>query len=525
MRLQGRSTTSPATPVHQVFESHAGNRPERPALVCGEVSYTYGELNERANRLAHFLLARGVGPGSVVGVCLDRSAELVVTLLASLKVGAGYAPLDPSYPAERLRLMTEQLAHADLIAVSPATTSLVEHCADKRVDIAALDLDGFPATAPEVDVDVDAVCYVVFTSGSTGAPKATAVRHRGWYNLLEWLTGEFGLDADSSNLMISSFGFDISQRSLMAPLFSGATLHLLPSRSFDVLMASRIIREQKIRTLHCAPSALYLLLQRDEESGGEILDSLQHAFVGGEPFTVSRMESWAKNYSSSGKIVNVYGVAECTDVSSFHVLTDYPDYAVRGVPIGRPVNNTDLYILDEELRSVTTGDTGEICIAGAGIGAGYLNAPALNAERFITARLDGREAALYRTGDMGYVRDDGELMCVGRVDAQVKIRGMRIDLGEVENAVRSCRGVQDAVALVAGGEPGGEEAHLVAFVLPEPEPGAGGRPAELDSRALRSELLAAHPRHLVPKVFVAVPAFPLSPNGKVDRRALARRAG
>ncbi|MDN3295050.1 amino acid adenylation domain-containing protein [Streptomyces ficellus] len=524
MRLHGRRTDPPGAPVHRVFETHAKAHPGRPALTCGPVSYTYGELNERANRLAHWLLARGVGPGSVVGICLDRSPELVVTLLGALKAGAAYAPLDPSYPAERLRLMTEQLAHADLIAVSPATSALVEHCADKAVEVAGLDLDAFPATEPEVAVDGESLCYVVFTSGSTGAPKATAVRHKGWYNLLEWVTGEFGLGADSSNLMISSFGFDISQRSLMAPLFSGATLHLLPSRSFDVLMASRLIRELKVRTLHCAPSALYLLIQRDEESGGEILASLQYAFVGGEPLSVSRLESWAKNNAGSGRIVNVYGVAECTDVSSFHALTDYADYAAHGVPIGRPVNNTDLYILDEDLRSVAPGQTGEICVAGLGVGAGYLNAPALNEERFVTAPLDGgRDVAVYRTGDMGYVRDDGELMCVGRVDTQVKIRGMRIDLGEVENAVRSCQGVRDAVVLVAGGEPNGGEAHLAAFVIPEPA--TDGRAAELDSRALRSELLAAHPRHLVPKTFVAVPGFPLSPNGKVDRRALAHQAG
>ncbi|WP_280726656.1 amino acid adenylation domain-containing protein [Kitasatospora sp. MAA4] len=487
-----------------MFEEQAGRNPAAPALTCGRTSLTYGELNAAANRFAHLLASEGVGAGALVGVCLDRSPELLVSILGILKSGAAYVPLDPTYPAARLHGSVAQLPMLKLVVASPRTRGLVEQDGVDVLDteeIAARSA-GRPSADPDTAIDPLSPCYVVFTSGSTGTPKAAAVTHEGWFNLLSWLAEEFALDYRSSNLVISSFGFDITQRSLLIPLFTGATLHLLPSRRFDAMLAHRLLGELSIRTVHCAPSTLYLLLERDTAA----LGSLETVFVGGEPLVVGRVAQWATSVADHCRIVNLYGVAECSDVSTAHVLRDYPRYAAQGVPAGTAIHNTEIHLLSPDLAPLAPGETGEICIAGRGLGAGYLNADRLNQERYPV--VDG--VLLYRTGDLGRI-EAGELLFVGRADSQVKVRGMRIDLGDVESAVRALDGVTDA-AVVTGPKDG-----LVAYIVPR----AGAEP---DERALWARLSAVLPAQMVPQRFVPVPAFPLSPNGKVDRAALTRAA-
>ncbi|GAA1928178.1 amino acid adenylation domain-containing protein [Streptantibioticus ferralitis] len=501
--------------AHRVFESHAARHPERLALTCGEERLTYGQLNARANQVAHYLASIGVARGSVVGVCIDRSSELVATILGVLKAGAAYVPLDPSYPHERLRLMISQLPRMNVVAVGADTLPLVAGAPGKVVDMGdpALGLGAFPATAPSVEIDSSDLCYVVFTSGSTGTPKATAVRHEGWYNLLNWLTLEYSLDHESGNLLVSSFGFDISQRSLMTPLFTGAPLHLLPSRSFDVSLAYRLIGELGVRTLHCAPSTLYLLVEREMDRGTEVLTGLRYVFIGGEPMSAARVAEWATREGNQCLLLHQYGVAECTDVASSHRMVDYESYAEGPMPAGSPVYNTEIHILDGDLQKVPDGEVGEICISGISVGAGYLNAGPEAQARFVTVQRDGGDVRLYRTGDQGYTTESGELVVVGRLDHQVKIRGMRIDLGDVEHAVRRHQDVRDAVVVPVGS--GREDTRLVALVIPARD--------RFDERALRRDLLDTVPRNMVPQQFVALEAFPLNPNGKVDRKALAGR--
>ncbi|MEU0333642.1 amino acid adenylation domain-containing protein [Streptomyces sp. NPDC006193] len=515
MVLTGTKVPLPAERLaHRVFESHAAGHPERLALTCGAERLTYGELNGRANRVAHYLASIGITRGSVVGVCVDRSGDLVATVLGVLKAGAAYVPLDPSYPPERLRLMVSQLPQMDVVVAGGDTLALVAGAAGTVVDIGdpALGLADLPATDPDVRIDPEDLCYVVFTSGSTGTPKATAVRHEGWYNLLNWLTLEYGLDHESGNLLVSSFGFDISQRSLMTPLFTGAPLHLLPSRSFDVSLAYRLIGELGVRTLHCAPSTLYLLVERETAQGTEVLTGLRYVFIGGEPMSATRVARWATREGNRCLLLHQYGVAECTDVASSHRMVDYGSYAEGPMPAGPPVYNTEIHILDEDLREVPDGEVGEICVSGISVGAGYLNAGPEAAARFVTVRRDGADVRLYRTGDQGYTTPSGELVVVGRLDHQVKIRGMRIDLGDVEHAVRRHQDVRDVVVVPAGS---GQDTRLVALVIP-----SGDR---FDERALRRDLLGTLPRNMVPQQFTALDSFPLNPNGKVDRKALASR--
>ncbi|GAU68751.1 linear gramicidin synthetase LgrA [Streptomyces sp. NBRC 110611] len=520
MSLKGRLLALPEVLlVHRAFEAHARQHPDRTALTCGAEELTFAELNARANRFAHHLIALGAGRGSVIGVCLDRTPELLVAILGTLKAGAAYVPLDPTYPAERLRLMVSQLDEIKLSVVSAETRDLIAGAPGELVLLDELEpsgrLDAHPATDPIVDLSPDDLCYVVFTSGSTGTPKATAVRHEGWYNLLEWLRVEYGLDSSASGLTVSSFGFDISQRGLLAPLFCGAALHLLPSRVFDPGMAYRLIETHGVRQLHCAPSTLYVLIDHERALGTDALTRVGHVFIGGEPLTVSRIEDWATQEGNTCVLLHQYGVAECTDVATSHVLTDYARYRGAATPVGEPVYNTEIHLLDDELGEVPDGETGEICISGLSVSAGYLNASPADTRRFTELPGEDGPVRLYRTGDRGYLTPDGELVVVGRVDAQVKIRGMRMDLGDVEHGVRSHPLVDDAVVLALPDASG--ELRLVGFVLSSAD--------APDTRALYRDLLNTLPRNMVPQEFTVLDTFPLSPNGKTDRRALAALAG
>jgi len=299
----------------------------------------------------------------------------------------------------------------------------------------------------------------------------------------------------------------------MLPLFNGACLHLLPGRYPDARLAYRLIAEMGVATVHCAPSMVYLLAERESERAGT-LSGLTYLFIGGEPLSVGRIADWATRPDNGCKLANVYGVAECTDISSAHTLSDYPAYLSGPLPAGRAIHNTRILILElGEETEVPDGQTGEICVTGTGVGPGYLNAGPADARRFTTIGQNGAAERMYRTGDLGYVRDDGELILVGRVDAQVKVRGTRIDLGDVEAAIRRHPLVRDVAVLAlpdAAGETG-----LVAALLPSGGP--------VNPRDLRRDLLNALPKNMIPRQFFEVSDFPLNPNGKLDRLALARR--
>jgi len=506
--------------VHRKFEWNAARRPEQTAVVFGEVAWTYDELNKQANKFAHFLLSCGVSQRSIVGVCLYPSTDLVVSILAILKIGAAYSPLDPAYPCERLRLMLSQLDDLRVVVASSRTRALLPERCVRIVDIDAMSaaVDRASAINPAPDIWPGHLCYVVFTSGTTGIPKAVAIRHSGWWNLLTWLEHEYQLNPHSSNLLVSAFGFDISQRSLMTPLFTGSTVHLLPSSAFDVMMAKEIIAKYGIRTLHCAPSTLYLLLESD--TGDEAaLDSLDYVFIGGEALAARRVVDWASKPGRKCKLLHQYGVAECTDIASSHLMRDFERYVETGVPIGAPVSNCVIHILNDELAPVGINEVGEICISGAGVGAGYLNNDALNRERFLALGPERGGIQIYRTGDLGRIQPNSDIICVGRMDNQVKIRGIRLDLGDVENALRSSRYIEDAVVLAVCGETDQATYDLVAFVVSSSR--FRDRHA-FDERELRSELASSIPRHMIPRQFVKVDTFPVTQNGKIDRKELKR---
>ncbi|ROP31313.1 amino acid adenylation domain-containing protein [Couchioplanes caeruleus] len=513
MILAGKRVPLPAAPVvHRRFEAHAEATPDAIAVHCGGRRLSYRELDARANQFAHFLARRGHGRGAKVGVCLDYSIDMVVAILGTLKAGAAYVPLDPAYPEARLRLLLGQIPDLAVIVAAPATAGLVESATAAVIDLAQLgaELAALPVTGPDVAVTGDDLCYAVFTSGSTGTPKLTAVRHRNWFNLLNWLALEYGLDRGSNNLVVSAFGFDLSQRSLMAPLFCGATQYLMASRNFDAAMAYRMLREHDIRVVHCASSTLYVLVDWETASGGDALSRLDYVLFGGEPLHVERVLDWARRPGNRCTLLHQYGVAECADVATSYDLAGYRSGEHDVAPVGRPAYNTDIHLLDEHLRGVGAAEHGEICIAGSSVGAGYLNGSGPESARFTTIEADGAPVRIYRTGDRGYIDEAGELIVLGRMDTQVKVRGMRIDPHDIERALGRLPGVRQAAVVVARTDSG--ESELTAFLVPIGE--------ELAENDVRARLLESLPRNMVPARFRTIARLPLSPHGKVDRAAL-----
>ncbi|MFD5824418.1 amino acid adenylation domain-containing protein [Lentzea sp. NPDC060358] len=501
----------PLPVVHRRFEEHVRATPDADAVVWSGRRVSYAELDARANRFAHLLIARGHGRGAKIGICLDYSIDMIVAILGTLKAGAAYVPLDPAYPPARLHLLLGQVPDLALIVASPATAALVESASVEVIDLDPLadHLATLPATVPDVHVTGDDLCYAVFTSGSTGTPKLAAVRHEGWFNLMNWLQLEYGLHHRSHNLVVSAFGFDLSQRALMTPLFCGATQHLMASRNFDAMLAHRMLTEHDIRVVHCASSTLYLLVDWEAARGGDALARLDFILFGGEALKSERLTHFARRPETTCTLLHQYGVAECTDVATSYDLARYRPGEHDVAPVGRPAYNTSIHLLDADLREVGAGEYGEICISGAGVGAGYLGIDGPENAKFTTIDSEGAPLRLYRTGDRGRIDDNGELVVAGRMDAQVKVRGMRIDPVDVERALGRLAGVREAAVVAVHND---DEVELTAFVVPSGE--------ELAEDDLRTRLLRTLPRNMLPSRFTTIPRIPLSPHGKVDRAAL-----
>ncbi len=502
--------------IHQLFEAQARRAPDAIALVYGDRRLTYRELDERANELARYLQGLGVGPDVLVGICMHRSLELIVGILGTLKAGGAYVPLDPTYPKKRLAAMFEDVEIPVLLTQERVLAGLPEH----RATVVCLDRDreaiaAAPAPAsPPPPVTVRNLCYVIFTSGSTGKPKAAAVYHGGWTNLMHWFVTEFGVNPADRTLVVSSFSFDITQRSIVMPLIAGAQLHLAASDFYNPQLVMQTIEQQGITLMNCSPSMFYLLIENPNETTYARLSSLRHLFLGGEAISATRLRDWAESGACRTEVVNVYGAAEATDVSTFYRLHDYARYAATSVPIGKPIFNSQVYILDDDLTPVGFGESGEICIAGDGVGAGYINDAALTAQKFVRNPFgDDPGALLYRTGDVARFLPDWDLEFVGRVDHQVKLRGYRIDLGDIESALRQSPVIREAVVLPRQDAAGDQR--LVAYVSLKEEK----TPQELNVH-LRSFLKDRLPKYMLPNDYVTLEAMPLSPNGKIDRNAL-----
>jgi amino acid adenylation domain-containing protein len=499
--------------LHQLFEAQVERSPQAIALTSGETQMTYRELNQQANQLAHYLQKLGVGPGTLVGLCLERSLAAVVGMLAILKAGGAYVPLDPGYPAERLAFMlqaaqipvlvTQQRWLQQFQATSPQTI-----CLDTDWTVIAQQ----PTENPTCAVNAEDLVYLIYTSGSTGQPKGAGVYHRGFVNLLHWFVGEFGLTSQDRGLLITSVSFDLTQKNIFAPLIIGATLHLMPSEYYDVQVIAQTIREKNITLLNCTPSAFYPFVEDLDTSSFEQLQSLRYLFLGGEAISLRRLQNWRESVHFHAEIVNTYGPTECSDVVAFYRLNQREAFVESSVPLGKPIANTQLFILDEHLHLLPVGAIGELYIAGSGLGAGYINDPALSATRFPSHPFSARPGErLYKTGDLARYLSDGNIEFLGRQDYQIKLRGFRIEPGEIEARLESHPAVRQSVVIVHEDSRG--QKRLVAYFVPAQEQ----CPSVED---LRAHLQRCLPAYMIPTTFIMLAALPLTLSGKVNYQAL-----
>ncbi|MCB0192755.1 MAG: amino acid adenylation domain-containing protein [Anaerolineae bacterium] len=503
-------TAAPRQPtqcLHHLFEAQVKRTPAAVAVTTGSQQLTYQDLNQRANQLAHYLKKQGVGAETLVGICMERSLEMVVGLMGILKAGGGYVPLDPTYPKERLAFIAEDAQVSILLSQSKLLGSLPP----TKAQIIDLEADWGhilqeSAQNPNNAVKGDNVVYVMYTSGSTGKPKGVVVLHRGVCNYLLWRKSYFPLDATDRVLQKTSFSFVDSVWELYEPLMVGAQLIMAePDRHYDPSYLVKFIIEQKITAADFIPSLLQLFL---EEPNVAQCTSLRRVTTGSETVTVDLQSQFYAKLKAN--LYNLYGPTEASIASTCWPCQAGDDK--RSVPIGRPIANTQIYLLDKYLQPVPLGIPGEVHIGGIGLARGYLNRPEMTAEKFISNPFsDDPEARLYKTGDLARYLVDGDLEFLGRIDHQVKIRGYRIELGEIEAFLRQHGAVQKAVALVREDRPG--DKRLVAYVVPEAK-------QAVEVSQLRHYLQQKLPDYMVPSAFVSLDALPLTPNGKVDRRAL-----
>ncbi|MEP6148413.1 MAG: amino acid adenylation domain-containing protein, partial [Nisaea sp.] len=420
----GPKTDLASTTLVHAIEERAARHPNAPALVDRKESLDYGEVNESANQLAHYLDRHGIGRGDIVALCLEPGPEAVVALLGIVKAGAAYLPLDPAYPAERLAAMLSGskarlvLSKGDLVDQLPSGTEIC------RLDAIAATLAEESVVNPATRPAPDDLLYVIFTSGSTGAPKGAGVYHKGFANLLQWYCAALDLGPHDRGLLVSALGFDLTQKNLFAPLISGAALHFPePGLGFDPTALRRTIAEDAITWINCTPSAFYPLLAEDDYTP---LSSLRHIILGGEPIQTDRLRDWLAAPTCKATVLNSYGPTECTDVAVAGAFDPASDAA--GVPLGRPIDNVRVHVLDPDGAPVPVGHPGELFIGGVGIGAGYVGQPDLTAAKFVDLKIDGRTRRYYATGDLACWRADGTLDYLGRRDQQIKLRGFRIEL-------------------------------------------------------------------------------------------------
>ncbi|QLE43120.1 amino acid adenylation domain-containing protein [Nostoc sp. C052] len=495
--------------IHQMFEMQVERSPQAIAVVCENTQLTYRQLNQQANQLAHHLRALGVGPEVLVGICVERSLEMIVGLLGIIKAGGVYVPLDPAYPSERLAFILEDTQTPVLLTQEKFLNNLPPH----QAQVVCLDSNwqGNIQNSQENPVNettADNLIYVIYTSGSTGQPKGVMISHRGICNQLHWKQTTFGLTQADKVLLTISFSFDPSVWQIFWPLCFGGQLFMArPGGHQDTAYLVKVISEQQITVLALVPSILRVLL---EEKGIENCRFLRHIVCGGEALPGELLERFFAQLNLDNVLHNCYGPTEASIDTTFWTCQRGTNYAIA--PIGRPITNAEIHILDENLQPVAVGESGELHIGGIGLARGYLNRPELTIDKFILDPFSSEPGArLYKTGDLARYLSDGNIEFLGRIDHQVKIRGFRIELGEIETILGQHPALTQTL-VIAREEVNGDK-QLVAYIVASPEQ----IPSQLE---LRRFLQGQLPEYMVPSFFVFLDTLPLNPNGKIDRRAL-----
>jgi amino acid adenylation domain-containing protein len=494
-----------------LFEDWASRSPESIAIVSGDRTLSYGALNARANRMAHALIAAGVKPDDRVALCMERSPEMVVAMLAILKAGGGYVPIDPGYPDERLAYLLGDCAPAAILCapdLRDAPWLSVMACPILDIDTAAADQrEENPAVA---GMTSRRLAYVIYTSGSTGMPKGVEVEH---HSIMRLVMGTDYAPIGESDCLAhcSNPAFDASTWEIWGALLHGARLAVVPQHVvLDPSAFNRALIDDGVTAIFMTVG----LFNEYQDALAPAFSGLRHLLVGGDALNPRKIERALKNPQRPQRLVNCYGPTETTTFAVTHEVV-VVDAAEGSIPLGRPIANTQVYVLDANREPVPVGVTGELYIGGDGVARGYLNRPALTAERFLEDPFSEESGArMYRTGDLGRWRSDGTIEFLGRNDFQVKIRGFRVELGEIEAQLCACDGVREAMVLAREDAPG--EKRLVAYYVSEDA---------LDVAVLRERLSRRMPDYMLPTAFVRMLSWPLTANGKLDRRALPAPEG
>jgi len=507
------NNTKTAAPQYQCiyhwFESQCDRTPNNVAVVYENQQLTYFELNTRANQLAHYLQKMGVGPEVIVGICTERSLEMLVGVLGILKAGGAYLPLDPNHPQERLAFILSEtsapilLTQQRLLSILPKSSADL-FCLDSDWEKIAQENTHNPTT----NTTSDNLAYIIYTSGSTGKPKGTLITHQGLVNYLTWCTQAYTVEQGEGAVVHSSLAFDLTITGLFSPLLVGRRVELLPEDQSIESLSNALQKGSNYSLIKITPAQLQLL--SNQLSPSEVTGRTRAFIIGGENLLAQTVSFWQK-FAPDTMLVNEYGPTETVVGCCIYQLP--PDEILSGsVPIGHAIANTELYVLNQYYQPVPIGVSGELYIGGAGVARGYLNRPELTAEKFIPNPFSNEPGTrLYKTGDLVRFRSDGNLEFLGRIDNQVKVRGFRIELGEIEGLLIQHPGVRETVVIVREDTP--DDQRLVAYLVPNPD-------TTLVPSNLRSYLKEHLPEYMLPSAFVLIDALPLTTNGKVDRQAL-----
>ncbi len=535
--------------IHQLFAAQVERSPDAVAVVYQDQSLTYGELNNRANQLAHYLQSLGVQPEVLVGICVDRSLDMVIGLLGILKAGGAYVPLDPVYPVERLEyMMTDAqisilLTQQNLVAKLPAHQAQVI-CLDTEAEALAK----YSPANPVTSLESNNLAYVIYTSGSTGKPKGVMIQHRSVVNYIQAALEGYQLCSQDKVLQFAAYSFDAAVDEIFSTLSCGATLVLRTDEMLSSIATFlQTCQAWQITVLGLPTAYWHQLISALAREKLTLPPTVRLVIIGGERAIPAQVKLWQETVGSYPVVINGYGPTEATIAVTLHdISVPNPAYADREVPIGRPIQNCRVYILDQHLQPVPVGIAGELHIGGEVLARGYLNRPELTAEKFISTSAALSDSAddlqggrLYKTGDLVRYLPDGNIEYLGRIDNQVKLRGFRIELGEIEAVLASHSRVQEAVVIVREDVPGDQR--LVAYLVIHPVSNSLGnsisnplgnssdsidnsinkQTSELVSNSeLRSYLREKLPDYMIPAAFVTLAALPLNPNGKIDRKAL-----
>lgn len=502
-----------------LFDAQVIKSPNVTALICGEQTLTYQQLNQRVNRLAGYLTSLGVRPDAPVGVCLARSLDMMVAILGVIKAGGAYLPLDPAYPVDRLSFILED-AQAGIVVTQTTFGNLFQESESKPVflDACEQDLNQFSPERPKSTITAENLAYVIYTSGSTGKPKGVMITHANLVNFVE--VSRSGLDVHPEDIYLQSatIAYALSVRQLMVPLSVGATIVIASSEEVgDPLELFRLIKRRRITLMDMVPSFWRSCIQRlsdlpKEEQINLLDNSLRRIVSIGEALMFDLPRDWMERFGHRVKLVNIFGQTETTGVVATYPIPHDAKTGFGIVPIGRSLSRTRIYILDSNLQPVPDGEVGELCVSNPCLAKGYLNRPELTAAKFIPNPFDdGFSERLYRTGDMARRGADGSIEFLGRGDQQVKIRGQRLELGEVEATLREHPSVNDCVVLARGDNP--DEKYLAAYV-------AAPSGSQLNPVEIKEFMRTRLPEYMVPSFIIFLDALPLNPNGKVNRLEL-----